>query len=222
MQLTEAPLYPIVLRWSPDGTQILFMGQDSEGHSKGYIISAQGGAPRPIRPEDTGSQNDPNWSPDGRKIVFSTLDFNKPAADIAIRVLDLATHQVTTLPGSDDTGFPRWSPNGRFIAALTYSSRDLKVFDFETQRWSVLQEGETGFPEWSRDGKFIYFLRPRGNSGVYRIRPSGGDAERIVDLKGFRYTGAVSFWMGLDPEDTPLLLRDTGRSEIYALTLEEK
>ncbi len=29
---------------------------------------------------------------------------------------DLATHQVTTLPGSEDMSSPRWSPDGRFIA----------------------------------------------------------------------------------------------------------
>ena len=29
-------------------------------------------------------------------------------------------------------------------------------------------------------------------------------------------------WLGLDPTDAPLLLRDAGTDEIYALTLEQK
>jgi hypothetical protein len=86
----------------------------------------------------------------------------------------------------------------------------------------VLQKREIGYPTWSRDGKFIYFLRPVDNPGVYRIRPSGGDAERVVNLKGFRFTGVYVYWMGLDPNDAPLLLRDTGTDDIYALSLEEK
>jgi hypothetical protein len=57
---------------------------------------------------------------------------------------------------------------------------------------------------------------------VSRVRVSGGDAERVVDLKGFRYTGAFQIWMGLDPTDTPMLLRDVGTDDIYALTLERK
>jgi len=57
---------------------------------------------------------------------------------------------------------------------------------------------------------------------VFRVRVSGGNAERVVDLKGFRYTGAFSDWMGLDPTDTPMLLRDVGTADIYALTLEQK
>jgi hypothetical protein len=61
-----------------------------------------------------------------------------------------------------------------------------------------------------RDGQFIYFL-PGGAEdapGVYRIRVAGGKAERVVDTAGFRYAGWVGFWMGLEPEDRPLLLPD--------------
>ena len=55
--------------------------------------------------------------------------------------------------------------------------------------------------------------------GVFRVRVSGGDAERVFDLKGFRYTGAFTLWMGLDPTDTPMLIRDVGTDDIYALSL---
>jgi hypothetical protein len=57
---------------------------------------------------------------------------------------------------------------------------------------------------------------------VFRVRVSDGVEERVVDLKGFRSTGAFSFWFGLDPQDTPLFIRDVGTADIYALTLEEK
>jgi hypothetical protein len=46
--------------------------------------------------------------------------------------------------------------------------------------------------------------------------------ERVIDLKGFPLTGVFKFWMGLDPEDAPILLRDAGTDEIYALPLGEK
>ena len=54
-------------------------------------------------------------------------------------------------------------------------------------------------PTWSSDSQFIYFLLPWDDPGVFRVRVTGGDAERLVDLKGFRYTGAFTLWMGLDP-----------------------
>jgi hypothetical protein len=36
------------------------------------------------------------------------------------------------------------------------------------------------------------------------------------------FTRIFGFWLGLDPTDAPLLLRDVGTPNIYALTLERK
>ena len=49
-------------------------------------------------------------------------------------------------------------------------------------------------------------------------------AEQVVDLKGFKGTGSLAVgWSDLDPDDTPLLLReDVGTYDIYALALERK
>ncbi len=141
VQLTDTPLYPLNPSWSPDGSQILFCSYDSKG-LRAYVISSQGGTPRPLLPEDSEAQSDPGWSPDGHKIVFSTLaeigNFNS-----VLRVLDLGSHQITTLPGSEGMWSPRWSPNGRFIAGLyTGPAGGMKIFDLETQRWSVVQPTE--------------------------------------------------------------------------------
>jgi len=224
VQLTAPPLHPLNPRWSPDGSQILFSSYDSEGHVRAYVTSSQGGTPHPLLPDDAEGQSDPSWSPDGHKIVFSTLvnigDFSS-----SLRILDLASHQIATLPGSAGMWSPRWSSNGRFIAGIhTGPTGGFGVFDFQTQRWSVLQmKYEADWPTWSSDCKFIYFLRPSDDDpGVYRVRISDGSIERVVDLKGFRHTGATAFWMGLDPQDAPMLIRDVGTDDIYALTLKEK
>jgi len=225
VQLTEAPLYPINPRWSPDGSQILFCSHDSKG-LKAYVMSSQGdGAPRLLLPDEPGAQSDPGWSPDGSKIVFSTLEsignFNS-----VLKVLDVASHEVTTLAGSEGMWSPRWSPNGRFISGLhDGSSGGVRIIDLETQRWTRLQQkDECSWHTWSRDSKFIYcsLIFAGDDPGMFRSRISGGDAERVVDLKGLRFTGALMSWEGLDPTDTPMLLRDVGTDDIYALTLEEK
>ena len=78
------------------------------------------------------------------------------------------------------------------------------------------------FHTWSRDSRFIYFLHTGPDQGVFRIRSTGGEPERVADLKDMHLTGSAGFWFGLDPTDAPLLLRDVGSADIYALTLEEK
>jgi hypothetical protein len=57
---------------------------------------------------------------------------------------------------------------------------------------------------------------------VFKISVEGGKIERVVDLKGFPMTGWFSYWFGLDPTDAPLLLRNVGSEDIYALTLDRK
>jgi Tol biopolymer transport system component len=224
VQLTNPSLYPLNPRWSPDGSQILFCSSRGSEHVRAYVVSSQGGTTQAILPEDSGGQSDPSWSADGHKIVFSTLNYVGNFNSV-LRVLDLTSHQITTLPGSEGMWSPRWSPNGRFIAGLHGGpTGGIKIFDFETQRWTVVQQTrEAGYPTWSSNSQFIYCLRAWDDDpAVYRVRVSDGAEERVVDLKGFRHTGAFTHWMGLDPTDTPMLLRDVGTDDIYALTLEQK
>jgi eukaryotic-like serine/threonine-protein kinase len=223
MQLTDGTFYPRLPSWSPDDTQILFMTSPPHGGTtRAYMVSSQGGAPLLLLPGEAGPETDANWSPDGRKIVFSTSREAGDDPKSVICILELASNHVTTLPGSVGMFSPRWSPDGRSIVTLNLKSIGLNIFDVRTQRWSTPFKGPAGFPRWSRDSRSIYFLGLPYNPGVFRVPVTGGDAERITDLKGVHYTGYYSVWFGLDPTDAPLLLREIGTSDIYALTLEQK
>jgi hypothetical protein len=57
---------------------------------------------------------------------------------------------------------------------------------------------------------------------VVRVSIQTGKIEKVVDLKRFQFTGWFSSWFGLDPTDAPLLLRNVGTEDIYALTLDRK
>jgi hypothetical protein len=61
-----------------------------------------------------------------------------------------------------------------------------------------------------------------GRHSVFRIPFKGGKAEKIIGLTEWHDAGANEKYMGLDPTDSPLLFRDIGSDEIYALTLEKK
>ena len=156
----------------------------------------------------------------GHKIVFASVT---AAGKFTIRILDLDSRQHTTLPGSDGLSSPCWSPDGRYLATET-QDHQLKIFDFKTQQWSelALHEKLLGSREWSRDSQFIYFRGTKGDPGLFRIRVNRGAEETIADLKGWRDAGWWGSYMGLDPTDAPLLLRDIAGGDIYALTLDEK
>jgi hypothetical protein len=96
------------------------------------------------------------------------------------------------------------------------------LFDFAAQRWEEIGKvtGEPDFFNWSRTGEYVYFLDGGDQPSVMRVRIRDRKLERVADLKYFRQTGYWGIWLGLAPDDSPLLLRDTGAQEIYSLDWE--
>jgi Tol biopolymer transport system component len=218
LQLSYAPLYASLPRWSPDGRQIAFFSVTPGKPSRIYVVSAEGGSPKELLPGDDHPEADPYWSPDGTSLVFGSLYHSSATG---IRVLDLQSHQITTLPDSQELFSPRWSPDGKYIAAVRGNSQTLLLFDRSKQTWTeVIQGRNVSFPNWSKDSRYIYFLSWPENPAVFRLRLSDSAVERVADLKDFEPTGYWDDWMGLDPNDSPLLLRDTGLQDVYAFDTE--
>jgi eukaryotic-like serine/threonine-protein kinase len=215
LQLTYPPLSPHLPRWSPDGKTIVFAETNS---ARIYDVSSDGGSPRQLMPNVAGPQWDPTWSPEGDKLVFGGA-IGDPAS--TIRVLDVASHQVSTMPGSQGLYSPRWSPDGRHILGMNIDSSKLLLFDVQFQKWSEIGEGVFAYPAWSKDGSYVYAMDLRGKGAVLRIRISDRKIEQVVDLKNFISVGGFGTSLALTSDDSPLLLRNAGTQDVYALDWEE-
>lgn len=78
---------------------------------------------------------------------------------------------------------------------------------------------------WSHDETSIYVSGSlnEGEGGIYRVRLSDHKIERIVhDEEIGRIAGAIRGWVGLAPDDSPLVMRDKSLHEIYALDWEAR
>ena len=183
------------------------------------LISSSGGPELLLHDGDDGGEVDPTWTPDGESIVFAKSAKN---GSVAIYRLDSKTRKVSSVPGSDGLFSPRVSPDGRYISALTSGQTKLMLLDSSTNHWSSLMDGEwVGYNEWSHDGKYIYFREDRGGAGkVVRVSMKDHTSEPVLDLKNFpQLQDIFTAWIGLTPDDAPLLMRDRSVQELYALDL---
>lgn len=217
LQLTFPPTIPFLPHWFPDGTQIIYSDVQAAPR-KTLLLSAQGGTPTEMYPEKE-YQVDAHWSPDGKRIVFGRFPFvPKPPDVIDIRIFDVASKQVSAIPGSKNLYAPRWSPDGEHLAGISTDDKRLVIYDFKTQKWSDWFTGPEliATPAWSRDGRYMYFDTIGKHPDYRRVKLGETHSEFLADLKDLHRT----WWSGITPDNSPIFSRDTSTDEIYALDLE--
>lgn len=179
-------------RWSPDGRRIavvsvretLSPSAPAEFTSELYVMNADGSDERRIT---TGANAVPcaNWSPDGRRIVYSAryqAAGNRPNLYIVEADGSKLTRLTTSAEWFDM--LPAWSPDGRSIA---FSSNrggqvQIRVIDPDGARLrTVPTPCEAGWnPAWSPDGgRFAYECSGEWGVQVHTIRTNGSEDVRV-------------------------------------------
>ena len=220
LQLTSGPATATLPVWSPDGTKLLYVATEVGKPSRMMLIPSQGGTPEELLPGHEGV--DFNWSPDGSQIVFG---HNPLFASQGIEILDLKTRQTSLVPGSQGLFSPRWSPDGRYLAALTPDSTTLMLLDFTTQKWSkwLTEPGNLSYPTWSKDSRSLYYDNfLSDHSAAHRVKLGETKSELLYSLSDLRrlQTTLSGTWSGTAPDGSRLYVQDLSVQEVYALDVE--
>jgi Tol biopolymer transport system component len=223
VQLTYPPSAATLPVWSPDGSQIAYISIELGKPWKIFLISAEGGSPEELLTENV-SEVDASWSPDGAQLAFGRAStFSAITKDI--QLVDVKSRKLSTVPGSAGLFSPRWSPDGRYLAAISVEgSHKLMLYDFHAQKWTewLTDASALGYPDWSADSRYIYFDDLSiENRSVKRLHLGQNRAEDLFSTNGLPlYSGVWGTWSGLTPDNSRLFLKDTSTQDIYALDLD--
>ncbi len=210
-------------RFSPDDRQIAFTGLRMGAAQTVFVVDALGGTPRMVA-GDTVALSDPDWAPDGSKLVVDQDLQPKKPEQIPSRLafVDLKTSQMTAVPGSEDLHMPRWSPDGRTIAAVKGPRDEIVIFDVNSQTWKTIARGKSlSFPAWSSDSADLYYqdvLVP--GQPLYRAHLASGAVVEIASFQKPLDTGiGRCAFVGLSPDGSPMISFDRSSSDIYGARL---
>jgi Tol biopolymer transport system component/DNA-binding winged helix-turn-helix (wHTH) protein len=216
LRLTDSPKIARFPQWSPDGSQLTYINEENDGQWKIQKVSANGGKSEALVRDDT-SQGAASWSPDGTQIAFGGIvRFGVDKSAEKIRVLDLKSGKLSDLPNSSGLWTARWSPDGRYLSAVTIDNRKLMLYDFQSGQWQQLADVGTNDVVWSRDGQNIFFDSPN-EPAIYRVNLKDRQTRKEISLEGMRRTGFYGWSLNIAPDNEPVLLEEAGINEVYSL-----
>lgn len=170
--------------WSPDGTKLYFLMATGKKNQL-YSINVDGSGLKDLTSAfSAGSKGEPDLSPDGRWLVFSTSEEKSPLNLVVMRSDGSEARQITREQG--DNYSPHWSPDGRYLAFV--SSRDdlvrseiyvIKADGSEPR--NVSQHPRDDFePRWL-DARTVLFVSMRDPiTQLYRVDVESAHPQRIT------------------------------------------
>ena len=200
-QLTDLPGVSEAADYSPHGDSIVFdrfvpQGENQPFFTSIWVMDADGGNPRKLfGPTSTTFDVEPDYSPDGSRIVFSRIRIDAVSQEetyaLFVAAADGSWQRRITSFGAG-VEHPHWSPDGRWVLFNVESPQNPKngvylVRPHGQGLHRILRSDETFIfykPDLSPDGKRLLL-------GCFVIAEQQEDI-CTVDLRGRRVTRVVS------------------------------
>ena len=186
-RITSGMGYDVQPRFSPDGSQVVFVSDRSGGENL-WVMSLDGSDTTQLTQGNTDDYLSPEWTPDGEYIVASKgrnmkLWLYHVDGGSGTELHDGDTpqrHMAGAAFGADGRRVWYAARNGRHQYNAVFPLYQLYVYDRETGNATTMTSryGSAVRPTLSPDGRWlVYGTRHRGETGL-RIRDLGDGSER--------------------------------------------
>jgi TolB protein len=181
---TEHPEYDAV--FSPNGKELLFAydtASPNQGDIEVHRLDFESRKPTPVAVTEgsLSHEESPCWSPDGKRIAFTSTRHGNQELYVATRD-GKEPLRLTSDPAVD--AHPSWSPDGKRIVFSTNRWGDLELASIRPDGTGLTQlttsPGLDDYPSWSPDGKWIAYASNRDrNLEIYILDPATGREENV-------------------------------------------
>ena len=183
-----------------------------------FVVMDDGSDPTQLT-DDQAEDESPIWSPDGRRLLFSSnIEGNR---DIWVMDADGDRQQNLTRHPEDDW-LPAWSRQGDAIAFASHRDGNWEIYTARADGSRPIRltdhQAADLCPSWSPDGQRLAFASQRdGNWEVYVVNRDGSGLQRLTENDT---TDFAPSWSPKGNEIAFETYRD-GNMEIYVASLDE-
>jgi len=170
--------------WSPVSDSLVVVGV-KDGRSDLWLLDSGTGESRRLT-DDTWDEKEPTWSPDGRRVTFSSerstplvlhpLRHERGFGAYGLFDLDVASGGIRPLLDTHGDDFsPAWSADGRKLAFITDRSGTPNIALFDTADSTITQLtdvlGGVKSLSWSRENdRLVFSAFNRGGFDVFAVK----------------------------------------------------
>jgi len=203
---------------APNSGALVFAAVDGEGAQAQVHAINLDGTGSAVLLRNALFESDPKWSPDGKRMVFTS----RSAGNRDIFILGVNSDQPLQLTNhvADDLE-PTWSPDGALIAftSLRDGNRNIYVMNPAGSIQARLTDdpADDFHPAWSPDGTRIVFTSMRdGNREIYVMAADGSNQRRLTD---HTQNDDQPAWSP-DSKKVAFVSRRDGNREVYVIDLD--
>jgi Tol biopolymer transport system component len=142
------------------GSVVFYSAREDHSNNQIYVMSPDGNNQFRVT-YDTASDVDPDLSPDGQEIVFTSNHTANGKNDIFLRDRNGVVQNLTNNPATDE--WARWSPDGKQIVFDSDRDGVFEVYVMNADGTGVTRLTDPPilgrYPSWSHDGKQIVYRR---------------------------------------------------------------